>query len=194
NQDIDSGKQQVLDVESAQQMIERAETLAVTKCTCRMIAHKCDSPLEVCLQMDNAAKYTLDRCTGREVNRRQAKDILLQAEEAGLVHVTMNRAHSGHFICNCCSCCCQALPLVISEGLNICDPSRFQARIDPESCTGCETCVERCQFDAIAAPETDESVMAVLEEKCMGCGLCQVTCPEEAISLVEVRPQDFIPS
>ncbi len=194
DQDVAAGKEQVLDIESASLMIENAGTLAVTRCTCRMIAHKCDKPLEVCIQIGNAAKYTIDRGSGREIGKTEAHEILTRAEEAGLVRVTMNRAHAGHFICNCCSCCCQALPLMISEGLKICDPSRYQARIDAGSCSGCETCVERCLFNAIIPSETDAAVMTVLSEKCMGCGICQSTCPEVAISLVEIRPQDFIPA
>ena len=195
-QAVESPNQQVLDVESANLIVETAETLAVTRCTCRVIAHKCDMPVEVCIQIDNAARYTLDRGTGREITREEALGILRTCEEKGLVHVTMNRAHAGHFICNCCSCCCQALPLVISEGLNICDPSRYTARIDAALCSSCETCLDRCCFNAIVArsPEDKLSGMQVLTDRCMGCGLCQITCPEGAISLVETRPIDFIPS
>jgi ferredoxin len=194
-QSVEIGNQQVLDIDSADRIILNAETVALTRCTCRLIAHKCDNPLEVCIQVDNAAKYTLDRGTGREISKDEALQILRDCEEKGLVHVTMNKAHAGHFICNCCSCCCQALPLVISEGLNILDPSRYQAEIDPQACSACGTCRDRCFFNAIVAadPDDEDSVMQVIAEKCMGCGLCQVTCPEDAISLKAVRPKDFIP-
>ena len=194
-QSVEAGNQQVLDIDSADKIILNAEKVALTRCTCRLIAHKCDNPLEVCIQVDNAARYTLDRGTGREISKDEALQILRDCEEKGLVHVTMNKTHAGHFICNCCSCCCQALPLVISEGLNILDPSRYQAEIDPETCSACGTCLERCFFNAIvpAEPDNEDSVMQVIGEKCMGCGLCQVTCPEAAITLKEVRPKDFIP-
>ncbi len=192
---IDPGRQRILDADSASAIITNAEVLAVTRCTCRVIAHKCDKPLEVCLQVNNAARYTLDRGTGKEISKDKALSILKACEQAGLVHVTMNKAHVGHFICNCCPCCCQALPLVIAENLNICDPSRYQAAIDPERCSFCGTCLERCYFNALA--ETDnkagDPVMGVDKEKCMGCGLCYLTCQEEAITLIEVRPEDFIP-
>src|SRR6056297_2205264 len=194
-QTVDAGAQQVLDMDSADKIILNAEKIAVTRCTCRLIAHKCDNPIEVCIQVDNAARYTLDRGTGREIDKSEALQILRDCEDKGLVHVTMNKAHAGHFICNCCACCCQALPLVISEGLNILDPSRYQAEIDPELCSACGTCEERCVFNAIVAaePENEDSVMQVIAEKCMGCGLCQAACPEEAITLQAVRPKDFIP-
>jgi len=196
NKSIDSGKQKILDADSVDRIIETAEVIAVTKCTCRVIAHKCDQPLEVCLQVNNAARYTLDRGSGREVSKEEALKILRQCEEDGLVHVTMNKMHVGHFICNCCDCCCQALPLVIKEGLKLCDPSRFEAAIDADLCSACETCLERCYFNAIESIETVDGreVMQVISDSCMGCGLCQITCPEEAISLKEVRTEDFIPA
>ena len=190
-QAVDAGNQQVLDIDSANRIVMDADTIAVTKCTCRLTAHKCDMPLEVCLQVGNAAKYTLDRGTGRAVSKEEALSILADCEEKGLVHVTMNKAHAGHFICNCCACCCQAMPLVISEGLKILDPSRYVAEIDPDLCSACGTCLDRCFFSAI---EEKADAMAVIAEKCMGCGLCQVTCPEDAITLKAVRPEDFIPA
>lgn len=193
---IDAGSHQVLDIDSANKIIEKAGTVAVTRCTCRVIAHKCDMPLEVCIQVDNAAKYSIDRGTGREISKEEALKLLQMSEEKGLVHVTMNRAQAGHFICNCCSCCCQALPLVISDGLKILDPSRFQAEINADLCSGCEICIGRCHFLAIEATKRSDgaTVMQVMPEKCMGCGLCQITCPEDAISLKAVRPLDFIPA
>lgn len=187
---VDPGKQQILDMDSVNTIIEKSDVLAVTKCTCRMIAHKCDNPLEVCIQVGNSAKYTLDRGTGREISKQEAYDIIRLSEEKGLVHVTMNKAHVGHFICNCCSCCCQTMPLLISEGLNLTAPSRFTAKVDAKACSGCGTCLDRCNFNAI---ELKDDVAVIIDENCLGCGLCHGTCPESAITLVETRPVEFIP-
>jgi Pyruvate/2-oxoacid:ferredoxin oxidoreductase delta subunit len=192
---IEIGKQQVLDGDSVDRIVQAAEILAVTRCTCRVIAHKCDRPQEVCLQVDNAARYTIDRGSGREVTKDEALAILRSCEEKGLVHVTMNKMQVGHFICNCCPCCCQTLPMIINEGLMISDPSRFQAVVDPEACRDCKTCEERCHFNALTETVNADGdpVMTVIAEKCMGCGLCHSACPEEAISMEEVREIDFIP-
>lgn len=187
---VDAGTQTVLDVDSAEAILTQAEVLAVTPCTCRVIARKCDHPIEVCIQVDNAARYTLDRGTGRELSKEEALSILKRSRESGLVQVTMNKAHAGHFICNCCTCCCQVLPLIRTERLKLADPSRFTAEVDQGACSGCETCIERCPFDAIAMAD---GVAKITAAHCMGCGLCASTCPEEAISLLEVRPADFIP-
>ena len=182
---------QIMSFEDVSQAIEKAHLLAVTKCTCRLTAQKCDLTLEACLQLNNAARYAIARGTGRELTRQEALDLTKKAEEEGLIH-TVNNLKSMHtVICNCCSCCCQNFPGLVKYGIQTVDPSRFQAWIDPDLCTGCESCLDRCYFGAIEM--VDESAEVVHPEKCMGCGLCQVTCPSEAITMVEVRPPDFIP-
>ncbi len=184
-------KNRILAYEDVDSLIENAQRVAVTNCTCRLISGKCDKPVEVCLQIDKAAAYTADRGSGREITKEEARDILRLSEEAGLVHVTMNRAGESHFICNCCDDCCMSFTQLISDAVNLCDPSRFAARVDTESCTGCALCEERCYFGALSL--NDDGIAAVLEEKCMGCGLCQIACPEKAISMEQVRDEDFIP-
>ncbi|MFW5989150.1 MAG: ATP-binding protein, partial [Desulfosudaceae bacterium] len=188
---LDVGKAQVLAPENIRRIIDEAEKIAVTKCTCRLTMKKCDAPIEVCLQINKGAQYTIDRGSGREVTPAEAHQIITDTEEAGLVHVTMNKADVGHFICNCCSCCCQSFTLLISDGVNLCDPSRYVPRVDTEVCTGCGTCEERCFFDAIAV--SGDEVAEVTVDKCLGCGQCAIGCPESAITLVEERPADFIP-
>ena len=42
-----------------------AQTLAVTNCSCRVIDGTCGKPLEVCMQVDRAAEYGIERGTGR---------------------------------------------------------------------------------------------------------------------------------
>ncbi len=187
-------KQQVLPYEDVKQLIRDARRIAVTRCTCRTIDDKCDKPIEVCLQVNRGADYTVERGSGREVSREEAMKILDECEEAGLVHLTINKADVGHFICNCCGCCCQTLPILIHEGVRLTDPSRYLAKVDEESCTGCEDCIERCWFKALEMVRQDGSEVArVNVEKCMGCGLCAIKCPEGAIALEAARDKEFIP-
>ena len=184
------GGTKVLPYDTAKKILENAKTIAVTDCTCRKIAHKCDKPLEVCIQLGKGAEYAIKRGTGKELTREEALEILKKTEEEGLVHCTENKAGIGNVICNCCSCCCQIMPMVIEHGRRLLDPSRFKAEIDPDLCTACETCVDRCIFNAV---EMNGDAAKVIAEKCLGCGLCTTTCPAEAIELVEVREEDFIP-
>ncbi len=54
------------------------------------------------------------------------------------------------------------------------------AKVNPEKCTGCETCVEECPSEAINMA-SGKAVVDV--NNCIDCGLCVEACPEEAISM-----------
>jgi len=66
--------------------------------------------------------------------------------------------------------------------------SDFYATVDPEVCTGCETCVERCQF---GAPSITDDISHVDQKRCVGCGQCVMICPSGAMTLVR-KPEDQI--
>jgi ferredoxin len=188
---LDAGRAQVLAPENVRSIVASAGRLAVTRCTCRLTMQKCEAPIDVCLQVDRAADYTIERGSGREIDREEALRIIEQTEEVGLVHVTMNKASVGHFICNCCGCCCQSFTLLIRDGLPLCDPSRYRPRIAAQACTGCGACEERCWFGAITVGDNGEAVL--VEDKCLGCGQCAVGCPEQAVTMIAVREPEFIP-
>ena len=56
----------------------------------------------------------------------------------------------------------------------------FIARVDEELCTGCQTCLTVCPYDAITREET-RGIAVVSEARCTGCGTCVATCPSNAI-------------
>lgn len=170
-------------------IIDDAQTLSVTKCSCRVIDGSCGKPLEVCMQVDRAAEYNIERGTGRQLTKEEAIEILKLCEEEGLVHCVDNSKSVGHVICNCCNDCC--LNWAVMEGpKKWVSPSRYLAVVDDDLCTGCEACLERCFFDALSMAG---DVAAVDAEKCLGCGVCTVVCPVEALKLKEIRDAEFVP-
>jgi len=60
--------------------------------------------------------------------------------------------------------------------------SDFIAEHDIDACSGCLTCIERCQFGAFSE-DGDKAHLDV--ESCFGCGLCVMTCPSDAITIKE---------
>lgn len=118
--------------------------------------------------------------------------ILRKNEENGLVLQPTN-AQGPDFICSCCGCCCgilqlhKAVPNPVDHWA-----TNFYASVDTELCTGCGTCVESCQLDAMTLDEEEEISMVDLT-RCLGCGNCVVACPDEAIELMKKEPEIIPP-
>lgn len=54
--------------------------------------------------------------------------------------------------------------------------------VDKDKCTGCGTCGEVCEYNAIVCLKTN---VMVFEDMCHGCGGCMRFCPETAITEME---------
>ncbi len=186
-------KNQVLSFEDAAQMLNNAYNIAVTTCVCRKLMKRCDSPLDVCLQINKGADYNIKRETGRKIDLAEAMDILKLSEEAGLVHMTENTQGRNNVLCNCCSCCCEMLRFATNtKTKGVLAPSRYLAEVEENECTACGMCVDICPVEAISLNE--EGPAQVDSQGCIGCGLCASVCPVDAISLRDVRSEDSIPA
>ena len=181
--------------ERVSQIIESNTKFAVADCICRkeagMLGKGCDKLMEACMSFGAFAEFYIENGLGREISKEEAKEILLKAEEDGLIHCSINTAGNKTFICNCCGCCCKSLTNVTKYG----NPqaivkSNYYASKDEEICTDCGTCVERCQVNAIRT-ENDHTVIE--QGKCIGCGLCTSTCPTGSITMVHKSPQETSP-
>jgi NAD-dependent dihydropyrimidine dehydrogenase PreA subunit len=119
-------------------------------------------------------------------------------EDYGLIHLSPNTGQITS-TCNCCECCCEIIYgfKKLANIWELISPSRFRAVIDAEKCQGCQTCVERCHFDAVEmrkVPGSKKMKAFIIDEHCMGCGLCIFKCPNEAMRLEIVRPPAHIPT
>jgi ferredoxin len=54
------------------------------------------------------------------------------------------------------------------------------AKVNADTCTGCEACVGSCPVEAISMKE---SKAVVNEDECIDCGACVGECPVEAITM-----------
>lgn len=132
------------------------------------------------------------------VSIEQALDACDRMEDWGLIHLSPNTAQITS-TCNCCECCCEIIHgfKELADIWELLAPSRYLAVIDEEKCTGCQTCVERCHFDAIEmkkVPGSKKMKASIIKEHCMGCGLCVFKCPSQAMRLELIRPPEHIPT
>ncbi|MBT4089412.1 MAG: 4Fe-4S binding protein [Deltaproteobacteria bacterium] len=186
----------VLDIESARSLVLNADQIVAVPCVCRSSRHQlnlspdCPAPEtpDLCFLINRFGSEALERGVGKIISREEALRRLKIAEDAGLVHMTRNNIKKDLSICNCCSCCCTGTFLHNQFGYNAFTPSRFRVELDTDECTGCETCIDRCQFLAIIVDE-----VAIIDlDKCFGCGNCVQTCPSEALTLVAFLDENSI--
>ena len=169
-----------------EQVIDKAQRIAVAHCPCRM-AYKlagrgCDHPTEVCMKFDELAQFVIDRGLARELNKKEALDIIRMTEEAGLVHFVDNSEGEIKHNCNCCGCACWNVGNIRRRKIprDALMATYFMRETDADKCTSCGACAEICPVTCL---EMSDDGPVVDEEWCIGCGVCATVCPEEAISL-----------
>jgi len=187
--------------EDVEFIVKDAKTRAVRNCACRVMLRDCEAPLHNCMQFNRRADYALSRGSGREVPVEEMLSLCLASEEEGLVPIVGNIALMDRmdYICYCCSCCCTGLEPLKEVGNFTAGyaKSRFLAEVDQEACIGCQTCSERCHFDAIQmekVPDSKKRKATIDADKCFGCGACVLGCEQKALALKLVRPPEHIPS
>jgi len=185
----------VMPYEKASTYINRANSWGVLNCICRvqkrLIGQGCNHPVENCLVF-STRPGAFDRTDDiRSINREEALKILAEADREGLVHSTSNSRDEVTYICNCCTCSCGILRGMVEYGnRNSIASSDFYAVVDEALCSGCEICIDRCQFNALSMLN---SICTVNISNCYGCGLCVSACPDEAITLIQKSPEELEP-
>ncbi|MEE8325723.1 MAG: 4Fe-4S binding protein [candidate division NC10 bacterium] len=171
-----------------QTYIDKHDHIAASTCYCRHAADLRDQdihgmPKDVCMQFGDMAQYAVEHLGARKLNSQEAREVLDRAEEAGLIHLSGNMTDDVGFVCNCDRWHCGPVTGTLAQakpGLLL--NSGFEPQFDPDQCTACETCIERCPPEALAMG--DNGVPEVDLDRCFGCAVCATGCPTDAIAMV----------
>jgi len=188
----------VLNYDTVKQYLLKSDKIVLLDCECRTNRRNCDAPIRTCIGLNEKAERLLNgeddeegwpsKLNPTEITVEEALMVLEKTHDAGLVHLAYTQKKDSElvdfdYVCSCCTCCCGILAAVLRYGLA---PHLLKSDTteltDPEKCTLCGVCVERCQF---GAREIVNDSMVVDSELCFGCGLCVTTCPTNAITLVD---------
>ncbi len=179
---------QVHTYDQVQSFIDQANLIAVTTCYCRHAAvlrgediH--GMPNDVCMQFGDWAQFAIERMGARKLSKQEAREVMNRAEEAGLIHMSQNMTEGINFLCNCDRWHCVTVQYALSKpkpGLFF--NSGFEPHIDPDLCSACGACIDRCPPEALKLG--DDGFPQVNRDRCFGCAACATGCPSQAISML----------
>ncbi len=174
--------------DDARKLVENSPgPFSVANCVCRQMRDirgqscKYSDIRETCLQIgpDHARQY-VEMGIGRFITREEAFDVLGKAEQAGFILMPENSQRPEN-ICCCCGDCCGVLGAMLRSPRPVERfTSNYYAEVDSEVCTGCGTCVKRCQLEARVMVDGKATIIL---DRCIGCGNCVVTCTSSASKL-----------
>ena len=150
------GNSHTVSYEEISTHLEAATTFSVSDCSCRTSREAMGEGCghlkeEMCIQLDQAARYYIKTGRGREITREEAYAIIQGAEDNGLMHSIPNLDVPGetHAICNCCGCGCYAMRLANEYTNNDIVRSNYKSVIDEDKCVACGECVDVCPTNAL---------------------------------------------
>ena len=83
-----SSMQQVVPLPRIEDLIMAADIIGVTDCACRKEYQNCDNPLRVCLVFNSSAEKKISSGKADPLSRQEALDVIRDADEKGLIHLT----------------------------------------------------------------------------------------------------------
>jgi Pyruvate/2-oxoacid:ferredoxin oxidoreductase delta subunit len=179
--------EQIIPYKTAREIVlDAAPAVAAFECPCRLRKADHCEPTRVCMIVGQPfVDFILEHHPRDSTRLSTAEAVaLLRAEhERGHLHAAYFKdAMQGRFyaICNCCSCCCGGIEMMVQHGSPMLAASGYVAQVDEDACAGCGTCELRCPFGAIHV----DGWAAVDWQKCMGCGICESQCTVHGITLV----------
>ena len=191
------GHETVLIADEASKFVDHYDDISVAYCYCKIEKDLVNDPCkvtsskkEICLMFNFAARFAIEHGFARRVTKEEAKKILREVEDLGLVHKVFpedpKRTKDIGGICSCCKCCCGVFRYYYEGMMPLHTITSYISKLDPDKCIGCGTCVEKCPMETI---ELEDEHAVIHEEKCIGCGVCAHLCPEEAITMERTGPR-----
>ncbi len=184
----------VLDYERASEVIKTSPQIGIGVCYCRHkmqhLGKNCNAPMEICMTFNTSADSLIRHKIARKAEKSEALDLLQLAYEHNLVQFGENSREKIGFICNCCSCCCEAMIVARKFGfMNPVHTTNFIPSINDETCNGCGKCVAVCPVEAMTLVSSNDPQKPLRKraklhaEVCLGCAVCVRACAKNAIIL-----------
>ena len=186
---------QPVPLEQCEQMLALATHITRLPCVCRGAMRRgSDSPSCCIVATVTPHDALLAECFApyaggpasegfERLDRARAVDYLRRAEERGLAHTAWT--FGTPFIAAICNCDlpsgCLAMRVQLQAGVRVMWRGEDVARLDPERCSGCGLCVERCPFGALR--RAAKGAVALDRAACWGCGTCRSACHRGALAL-----------
>jgi ferredoxin len=190
-------QEKVLPLHEASKIIDDQDIISLSECPCKLERSLLGESCEVstdrfrCFHFGNMGRYFIDHNLGKSVSKDEAKRILKEAEEEGLVHKTFhddfNFDQKENSICNCCKCCCILFQTYYRGIVSFRTITSYIAEVDERKCIGCGICVEKCPIEAISL--IDGKVHDD-KNRCIGCGICVHHCPENARTIIKTEQRE----
>ncbi len=182
--------------EEVNAIIDKNDTIGVAHCYCRhekdLLNHPCKvtDKRENCLVFGKSATFAIDHKYAKKITKAEAKIILREAADDGLVHkafhAKLNPEKVEDAICNCCSCCCGTFQIYYRGAAAIHSITSHIAEVNGEECVSCGVCIDICPMEAINM----DDIAMIDTERCLGCGVCAHQCDLNAISLKRTGPRE----
>jgi Pyruvate/2-oxoacid:ferredoxin oxidoreductase delta subunit len=155
----------------------------------------CRNPQDVCLTFNKSAESLSKHGVARRIDQPEAHRILDQCIGLGLVQLGDNVQQGVNWICNCCSCCCEALLSYRKLGYNARITTNFVSIYAKDGCNACSACVDQCPVQAITpAKDARGNDLPVIDDsRCIGCGVCVRFCQTGCLALGRRKETAFVP-
>ena len=188
----------VLPLHEASKIIDKQDIISLSECPCKLqkslLGETCKTASDRfrCFHFGNIGRYFIEHGLGKSVSKDEAKRILREAEEEGLVHKTFHDDFSLDqnecAICNCCKCCCILFQTYYRGILSFHTMTSYIAKVDESKCVGCGICVDKCPIEAVSLIDGKAHDD---KNKCIGCGVCVHHCPENARTLEQTELREI---